>query len=267
MTYCLAIKVDEGLLLLADGRITSGNQVTNASKVSLHGPTHQEGPGSGAANQPPARSFGIMTSGLRSLRDKTLAYLDRNLRAPDGPNVRCMLDAVDLYSKCLRQVAEEDRTAIAESELRFNLHAIVSGQLANDPEPTAYLVYPEGNWIEIGKRTPYLSIGSTAYGKPILDRALTHETSLLTALKLAYLSFDSTRLSAADVGFPLDILTLVKGEGDWRQAHYDYDDLRDQRVWWNEHLKQLADEMPDGPWGERLVPKEDPQRLTLVSDD
>ncbi len=267
MTYCLAIKVEEGLLLLADGRITSGNQVTNASKVSLHGPAQDDSAGDTAASLPHARSFGIMTSGLRSLRDKTLAYLDRDLRSPDGPNVRCMLDAVDLYCRCLRRVAEEDRSAIAESELSFNLHAIVSGQLANDPEPTAYLVYPEGNWIEIGKRTPYLSIGSTAYGKPILDRALTQETSLLTALKLAYLSFDSTRLSAADVGFPLDILTLAKGERDWRQAHYDYDDLRDQRVWWNEHLKQLADEMPDGPWAERLVPGEDPKRLALVSED
>lgn len=267
MTYCLAIKVEEGLLLLADGRITSGNQVTNASKVSLHGVTRETASGDPVPALPQTRRFGIMTSGLRSLRDKTLAYLDRDLRAPDGPNVRSMLDAVDLYSKCLRQVAEEDRTAIAESELSFNLHAIISGQLANDPEPTAYLVYPEGNWIEIGKRTPYLSIGSTAYGKPILDRALTHETSLLTALKLAYLSFDSTRLSAADVGFPLDILTLTSGERDWRQAHYDYDDLRDQRVWWNEHLKQLADDMPDGPWAERLVPVGDPQRLTLVSDD
>ena len=267
MTYCLAIKVDEGLLLLADGRITSGNQVTNASKVSLHGLNPQSPLEDTSAMRPQARAFGVMTSGLRSLRDKTLAYLDRDLRSPEGPNIRCMLDAVDLYCKNLRQVAEEDRTAIAESELRFNLHAIVSGQLANDPEPTAYLVYPEGNWIEIGKRTPYLSIGSTAYGKPILDRALTRETSLLTALKLAYLSFDSTRLSAADVGFPLDILTLATGERDWRQAHYDYDDLRDQRIWWNEHLKKLAGEMPDGPWAERLVPGQDPKRLTLVTDE
>ncbi|WP_282607371.1 hypothetical protein [Pelagibius sp. Alg239-R121] len=267
MTYCLAIKVKEGLLLLADGRITSGNQVTNASKVSLHGPAPDVAANDSGAARAHDQFFGVMTSGLRSLRDKTLAYLDRDLRSPDGPTASSMLEAVDLYCKSLRQVAEEDRTAISESELSFNLHAIVSGQLANDPEPTAYLVYPEGNWIEIGKRTPYLSIGSTAYGKPILDRALTQDTSMLTALKLAYLSFDSTRLSAADVGFPLDVLTLAGEERVWRQAHYDYDDLREQRIWWNEHLKKLADEMPDGPWAERLVPGHDSKRLSLVSDD
>ncbi len=267
MTYCLAIKVEEGLLLLADGRITSGNQVTNASKVSLHGPTQNTAATAPGAALPGKQAFSVMTSGLRSLRDKTLSYLDRDLKSPDAPKLRSMLDAVAIYSRSLRQVAEEDRSAISESELSFNLHAIVAGQLSDDATPTAYLVYPEGNWIEIGQRTPYLSIGSTAYGKPILDRGLTYETSMLTALKLAYLSFDSTRLSAADVGFPIDVLTLSSKDSGWRQAHYDYDDLRDQRVWWNEHLKQLANEMPDGPWAERLVPEHDPKRLKLVSDD
>ena len=60
-----------------------------------------------------------------------------------------------------------------------------------------FLVYPQGNWIEVDQRTPYLSIGHTAYGKPILDRALGAETPLRTALKLAYLSFDSSRTSSA----------------------------------------------------------------------
>ncbi len=267
MTYCLAIKVQEGLLLLADNRITSGNQVTNARKVSLHGPAQDTALGDSGTTLPRDQVFSVMTSGLRSLRDKTLSYLDRDLKSPDAPKLRSMLDAVAVYSKCLRQVADEDRIAISESELSFNLHAIVAGQLGDDKEPTAYLVYPEGNWIEIGKRTPYISIGSTAYGKPILDRALSFETSMMTALKLAYLSFDSTRLSAADVGFPIDVLTLAGDEPQWRQAHYDYDDLRDQRVWWNEHLTQLAKEMPDGPWADRLVPESDPLRLKLVSDD
>lgn len=266
MTYCLAIKVEEGLLLLADGRITSGNQVTNASKVSLHGP----GPavaGEPGSVLPSKQTFSVMTSGLRSLRDKTLSYLDRELKSPDAPKLRNMLDAVAIYAKCLRRVADEDRSAISESELSFNLHAIVAGKLSDDDSPTAYLVYPEGNWIEIGKRTPYISIGSTTYGKPILDRALSYDTSMLTALKLAYLSFDSTRLSAADVGFPIDVLTLSAEDSGWRQAHYDYDDLRDQRVWWNEHLTRLANEMPDGPWAERLVPEQDPTRLKLVRDE
>ncbi len=254
MTYCLGIKVQEGLVCLADGRITSGSQVSNARKLSLHGTqTHR---------------FTIMTSGLRSLRDKTLAYLDRDLRAEHGKAAGSLLEAVDRYGKCLRQVEEEDRTALEKSELNFNLHSIIAGQLPEDKEPTLYLVYPEGNWIEVDSRTPYLSIGSTAYGKPILDRALTSDTEMQNALKLAYLSFDSTRYSSADVGFPVDICAYLKATGDWRMGQYDYDDLMEQRVWWNEHLTELAKRMPDGPWvGDLLSGAKPALPLSLVRED
>lgn len=252
MTYCLGIKVEDGLVCLADGRVTSGNQVSSVRKVSLHG--------SGGGQ------LAIMTSGLRSLRDKTVAFFDRTM-AQEQPGCRSLLDAVGLYGRCLRQVMEEDRQALEESSLRFNLHSIVAGQLVDDAEPTMFLVYPEANWIEIDQRTPYLSIGATAYGKPILDRALRFDTTLGTALKLAYLSFDSTRFSSANVGFPLDILTYALAERKWREAHYDYDDLSHQRTWWNEHLTKLAIEMPEGPWVERLIPGSGGTRLSLVQDD
>lgn len=253
MTYCLGIKVREGLVCLSDGRITSGNQVTNAYKSSLHGPAGAE--------------FCIMTSGLRSLRDKTIAYLERDMRRSRPNGYASVLAAVDGYCACLRRVAEEDRGALAESKLTFNLNAIIAGQLGDDPEPAVFLVYPEGNWIELNERTPYLSIGATTYGKPILDRALTYDTPLRIVLKLAYLSFDSTRTSSADVGFPLDMLTYATADRRWRQVQYEQDELRQQRLWWNEHITKLAHDMPDGPWIEALLPEESATRLTVVSDD
>ena len=107
MTYCLAIKVHEGLVCLADGRLTSGTQVTQARKISRHGVAGSE--------------VCIMTSGLRSLRDKTLAYFDRALEQ-SGPNgVGSLLDAVESYARCLRAVADEDRETLERSELSFNL--------------------------------------------------------------------------------------------------------------------------------------------------
>lgn len=240
MTYCLGITLREGLICLADGRVTSGNQVSNARKATLHGPS--------------GRQIAIMTSGLRSLRDKTLAYMDRAQRKDRPSGFTTMLEAVGAYAKALRQVAEEDREFLAHSDLAFNLHAVVAGRLPEDYAPSMYLVYPEGNWIEVDERTPYLSIGATTYGKPILDRALTYDTSMSTALKLAYLSFDSTRFSSADVGYPIDLLTYSAADEQWREAQYDYDDLREQRNWWNEHITDLAARMPDGPWLETLVP-------------
>ncbi len=254
MTYCLGIKVRDGLICLSDGRITAGTQVTNARKATLHGPVGAQ--------------FCIMTSGLRSLRDKTLAYLDRNLREAQTAGYRSVLDAVDGYCQQLRRVAEEDRPALTRSNLSFDLHAIIAGQMAEDPEPSMFLVYPEGNWVEIDRRTPYLAIGATAYGKPILDRALRFETSMATALKLAYLSFDSSRFSSADVGFPLDLVTFSSAERMWREAHYDYDDLIEPRTWWNEHITQLARDMPGGSWIDALLaPPGGGAHLTVVPDD
>jgi len=253
MTYCLGIKIAEGLICLADGRITSGNQVTNAQKLSMHG----NGPA----------QFAVMTSGLRSLRDKTLAYLERHMRKQHPAGFDTMLDAVTTYCQCLRAVAKEDREQLEGSDLSFNLHTLICGAQPEDARPSIFLVYPEGNWIEVDHRTPYLSIGATAYGKPILDRALTYDTSMATALKLAYLSFDSSRFSSADVGFPIDLSTYSSAEKRWRTAQYDYDDLREQRIWWNEHIKKLAVEMPDGPWINELRPGSNTTHLKVVQED
>lgn len=253
MTYCLGIKVREGLLCLSDGRITSGTQVTNAHKLSFHGDERAR--------------FAIMTSGLRSARDKTLAYFDRDTAKSHPGGFASILEAVDGYCRCLRQVAEEDHDQLEKAELLFNLHAIIAGQLADDPEPKMYLVYPQANWIEVGQRTPYLSIGATAYGKPILDRALSYDTPLRIVLKLAYLSFDSTRTSAADVGFPLDMATYSNTDRRWREVQYEQDELRQERSWWNENITKLAQDMPDGPWVASLLPEAPATHLTVVPED
>ncbi|MDR3517825.1 MAG: peptidase [Azospirillaceae bacterium] len=238
MTYCLGIKIRDGLIGLADGRITSGSQLSAARKVTVLG----DG----------AHRFFIMNSGLRSVRDKTLAYLRRDMSKRDD-GYSTMLDALGAFTESLRRVAAEDREALESSNLSFNLHAIIAGQLPGDSEPYMFLVYPEGNWIEVDERTPHLAIGATAYGKPILDRALNFETPMRTALKIAYLSFDSTRFSSTDVGFPIDMVTFHRGDRQWRQSNYDYDDLRDQRLWWNRNITDLARRMPDGPWVETLL--------------
>jgi len=239
LTYCLGIKVREGLIGLADGRITSGTQLTSARKVTLHGPNGSQ--------------FFIMTSGMRSLRDKAVAYLERDRRSMTG-FYATMLDVVQAYTRCLRQVIDEDQVAVERSNLVFNLHAIIGGQMAQDRESTMFLVYPECNWIQVDERTPYLSIGVTGYGKPILDRALRFDTPLRTALKLAYLSFDSTRLSSSDVGFPLDLVTYSVKDRQWRERQFEDQELHEQGQWWNEHLTQLASSMPDGPWLDGLLP-------------
>ncbi len=252
MTYCLGIRIREGLVALADGRVTSGSQMAAAQKLTMMGGERDR--------------FFVMTSGLRSVRDKVLTYLRRNHDLSRDDCFPTVLDAATEFTRCLRQVATEDKAHLEAADLKFNLHAIIGGRLAQDAEPAVFLIYPEGNWITVDQRMPYLSIGTTAYGKPILDRALKYETRMRDALKLAYLSFDSSRFSSTDVGFPIDLLTYNNDDRVWRQTHFEYDDLRDQRLWWNREITQLAERLPDQHWVGHLLPAE-ATRLSVVAED
>lgn len=229
MTYCLGIRVQDGLVCLADGRLTAGTQAHSAGKISRHHVGNHE--------------ICIMTSGLRSIRDKTLAYFEDLCAMEEiSPSTR-LRDMLNKYTTTLRQVDDEDRMALERSGLRFDLHTLFSGQLAGDAQPCMYLVYPEGNWIEMNERTIYLSIGATSYGKTFLDRTLRYETELSTVIKIAYLSFDSTRVSSVDVGYPIDMMTFASDKV-WRHKLYQYDDMADLYHWWNGHLRGLISELP-----------------------
>ncbi|MBL4906514.1 MAG: hypothetical protein JKX94_03605 [Sneathiella sp.] len=239
MTYCLGIKVKDGMLCLADGRITSGNQVSSARKVSLFSTDE--------------RQVCIMTSGLRSLRDKAVAYFEEACEDEKNAHPERMLDLISLYTRCLRKVMDEDKEYLNSSGLYFDLHTIVAGQMKRDQAPKMYLIYPEGNWIEVNERAPHISIGSTSYGKPVLDRVITWETPLSTVLKAAYIAFDSTRVSAVDVGYPVDILTYASDQV-WREQQFEFDDLLSLRKWWNEQITRQIASMSDEPWAETLLP-------------
>ena len=144
MTTC------EGLVCLADGRITAGDQVSVARKASLHGPAD--------------RQVCIMTSGLRSLRDKTIAYFEQEF-CGETTTVTAMHEVLALYAQGLRRAGEEDGDALKASALSFDLHAIIAGQMADDQSPTMFLVYPEGNWIELSERASLIG-GLVARDRP-----------------------------------------------------------------------------------------------------
>jgi putative proteasome-type protease len=236
MTFCLGMIVREGIVGIADSRVTSGSEIISAKKVSVY----QHGRG----------SLFIMTSGLRSLRDKTLTYFDQAIAGRSEPFDR-LFKAVNTFTEQIRQVSKEDRQALAESGLHFDLYALVGGQLENDSEHLLYLVYPQGNWVEIGKGTPYQIIGSPAYGKPVIDRTLQYDDSLRFALKVGCLAFDSTRISAADVDFPIDVVIYAKNSYQITEHRYDKHDLAPISEWWQDRLRTSVHELP-AEWIERV---------------
>jgi putative proteasome-type protease len=161
---------------------------------------------------------------------------------------------VNLFSEQLRLVAQEDRKSLEESGLTFDNHALIGGQMDRDQEHKLYLVYPEGNWVDTGRGTPYHVIGSTGYGKPILDRALTYDDPMRHALKVGCLAFDSTRISAADVDFPIDVALYKRGSFEMIEHRYGRDDLLQLSTWWQDRIRRSIQELPSG-WLEQAFSK------------
>ncbi|MFJ1387876.1 peptidase, partial [Klebsiella pneumoniae] len=84
------------------------------------------------------------------------------------------------------------------------------GQIAGETH-RLFHIYPEGNFIEATRDTPYFQIGESKYGKPIIDRVLTIDTPLEQAMCCALISIDSTLRSNLSVGLPLDTLLYRSG--------------------------------------------------------
>jgi len=230
MTFCVAMKVEGGLVGIADTRITSGTERITARKVTIHEYGHH--------------SLFLMTSGLRSVRDKALTYFEEMIEAEDHSFDK-LYKAVNAFAEQVRRVAREDREALAEAGLPFNLFTIIGGQLENDKEHKLYMLYPQGNWVEVSRGTPYYTIGESSYGKPLLDRAMRYESSLEAALKIGYLAFDATRTSATDVDFPIDVVLYRRDSYRMAEHRYNREELINMSDWWQQRIVDAVGQLPD----------------------
>jgi len=229
MTYCLGILSKEGVAGLADTRITSGSDTTTSKKIYTV--------------QREEHTFFIMTSGLRSVRDKAITYFGEVIEEQDS-KFKKLYKAVNEFGKQVKRAAGEDKQSLEASGMSFNLSAIVGGQLEEDEAPKLYLLYPQGNWIEIGKGTPYVIIGNTGFGNPVLKRSLSYESSLEFGLKSGFLSFDATRISSNDVDYPIDTVILRKNDFNLIEHRFEEEDLRHISTYWNSRLKDAIDKLP-----------------------
>jgi putative proteasome-type protease len=209
--------------------VISGNENISARKISVY---EIEG-----------RSVFLMTSGLRSVRDKAMAYFEEALAESVEPMDR-LFKVANAFARQIRRAEVEDRKALEQSGLSFNIFCLMGGRMSNDDEHKLYLIYPQANWVEIGQGTPYHIIGSAGYGKPVLDRTLKYEDSIRFALKVGCLAFDSTRISAADVDFPIDIVVYFGETGRLVQRRFDKEELSEITEGWHERLRTSVSNLP-----------------------
>jgi putative proteasome-type protease len=237
MTFCLGIKVDSGLVGIADTLVTAGSECTKAAKLFTY--------------QNERQCLFIMTSGLRSVRDKALTYFEEVLDE-NGASFDRVFKALNAFATQVRRVAEEDKAALADSGLDFNMHALVGGQFDRDREHKLYMLYPQANWVEVGQGTPSQIIGASGYGKPVLDRTLQSSDPMSYALKVGCLAFDSTRISASDVDFPIDVILYERDTFELVSQRYEKQDLAEISNWWQDRLRQSVNELRSD-WAEPLL--------------
>ena len=197
MTYCVGMRLDRGLLFMADTRTNAG--VDNISNVKkLH-----------SWAVPGDRAITLMTAGNLATTQAVVSLLEERAKAPQdrSPSILeapSMFQIARLVGATLREVIE-NAAPTGQSADAFSATIILGGQI-NGAEPRLFLIYPEGNFIEASDDNPFFQIGETKYGKPILVRAYDPEMTFEDTVKLLLVSFDSTVKSNLSVGLPFDIM-------------------------------------------------------------
>ncbi len=200
MTYCVAIKLNAGLVFLSDSRTNAGlDQISSFRKMMIYEKTGD-------------RFMVLLSAGnlsiSQSVREilQTTQVKDRE----DGEavtiwNAKSMFDAARVLGAAVRHVHDRDGAALKRSGVDFNVSMVFGGQIKGEGM-RLFQVYSAGNFIEATSETPYFQVGESKYGKPVLDRVLTPDTPLDEAAKCALVSMDSTLKSNLSVGLPLDLV-------------------------------------------------------------
>ncbi len=196
MTYCLAIKVDDGLVFASDSRTHAG-----VDYASVFSKMHQ-------FELQDDRFMVLLAAGSLATTQAVVNLIRRDLENPSSTcclNMAAYLfDAATYVGGISVKVQEQHSPAMQRSGFSAEATFILGGQIAGQSHEI-YLIYPQGNYINASPSTPYLQIGETKYGKPILDRMAEAKTSLEDAARCALVSLDSTMRSNISVGPPVEV--------------------------------------------------------------
>lgn len=195
MTYCLAIKVDRGLVFCSDSRTNAGvDNVTTYSKMHTF-------------VWPGNRVFVMLSAGNLATTQAIVKRLNsdaNNAMTPNLLSMGSMQDAVE-YVGNLSSDIQRQQSARDTANTNFEATFIFGGQIGG-MSPEIYMVYPQGNYIHESPEHPFLQIGETKYGKPILDRVIDRGTLLEHAARCALVSMDSSIRANITVGPPIELL-------------------------------------------------------------
>lgn len=246
MTYCVAIKLNAGLVFLSDSRTNAGlDQISSFRKMMVY-------------EKAGDRFMVLLSAGNLSISQSVREILQTE-QLKDGDsgemisiwNAKSMFDAARVLGAAVRHVHERDGLALKRSGVDFNVSMVFGGQIKGEGM-RLFQVYSAGNFIEATSETPYFQVGESKYGKPVLDRVLTPETPLDEAAKCALVSMDSTLKSNLSVGLPLDLVVYeVDRFSTSKVVCIDENNpyFRMLHDSWGQKLREVFDSIEDPAWG------------------
>lgn len=237
MTYCLALKLNEGLVFCTDSRTNAG-----ADRVSTYSKMHR-------FSIDDDRQIVILTAGNLATTQAVISQIERDMQSDTEQNLskaEYVSDIADYIGDL--SVQTQQKYSNTGPSAGFNAVAtfIVGGQIKGH-NPELYMIYAEGNHITASDQFPFLQIGETKYGKPILDRIVRQDTPHETAMRCALVSMDSTMRSNATVGPPIELLFLPAdqlAESNYRVYEENDEYLVELRKNWDEKICQAFNELP-----------------------
>jgi putative proteasome-type protease len=233
MTYCVAIKVNAGLVFCSDSRTNAGvDQVSTYSKMYHFGIQGE-------------RQIVINSAGNLATTQSVIAKIRKDIK--EGADISLatlssLHDCADYLGDVSQLVQEKHGHG---NNSIFEASFLIGGQIGSD-STGLMLVYPQGNHITTSDHTPYLQIGESKYGKPILDRILKPETSLDTSALCALVSMDSTMRSNLTVGPPIELMTYATNSGFMQHCIFEADNeyLRDLKKSWDKLIVEAFLQLP-----------------------
>lgn len=240
MTYCVALRLNRGLVYMSDTRTNAGvDNIATFRKMFTWA-------------VPGERVITVMAAGNLATTQAVISLLDERSKAPAdrSPSILeapSMFQVAQIVGDMVREVIQANAMTGQQADSTFNATLILGGQISTG-DPRLFMIYPEGNFIEASEDTPFFQIGETKYGRPILVRAYNADMEFEDAVKLLMVSFDSTIKANLSVGLPLDLQTY---EADTMQVGHDVrietDDPYFQSIsdGWGEALKQAFNSLPD----------------------
>ncbi len=241
MTYCVGLKISEGLLFLSDTRTNAG--VDNIARYCKSFNWSVQG----------ERVITIVTAGNLSITQGVITRLNQAIQEAQTEEVECILNAGTMYrvaqlvGNMMRDVQDRHSDALQARGEASGATMIVGGQRKGGRH-RLFQIYSAGNFIEATPDTPYFQIGEHKYGKPILDRVLTIDTPMKDALKAAMVSMDSTIRSNLSVGMPLDLTVIGVDTLDFsvrRRIEDDDPDFAALSGRWSNALREAFQTLPD----------------------